>query len=68
MTWAKIVAAILGLIKPLLYAIIYWKGEKAGWAAAALARLEEERKRIELAERARRYAENSNEDDPYLRN
>lgn len=67
MSWAKIAASLLSLIKPLVYWWIYTKAKAIGWSEAELARLRKERQRIETGERARRESENSDTPDPYLR-
>lgn len=67
MTWAKIVAAILGLIKPLLAFFVYQSGKKAGAAEVETERLRAEQDRIKAGKEARDEAENSDAPDPYLR-
>lgn len=67
MTWAKVVAALLGLIKPLISFFIYQSGKKAGRLESESERLEEEQRRILAGKEARYEAENSDTPDPYIR-
>lgn len=56
MTWAKIVAGLLSLIKPLVYAIVYLMGKRA-------ARAEVERDQRELEGKVRKEYERIEQED-----
>ena len=65
--WAKITAALLGLIKPLMAFLIYLGGKRAGAAEARADAMRERQDNVSKAKRAKEQADSDDLPDPYIR-